>query len=189
MTRVSAPPSKMYWRTRWKQGMEEMVATLPERLLDWMEVLSVYFKEASYHHRKCSRKIASNWRRSEKENKILKSLRISVIGYSISYTWTVEDVSSTSVVFADVPRISRCQLTVLCDFPVLGLWSLRNGYMSSLFPDLLVTWPQLFNLIISFLSSKMGLKTLCRMAVRFKDNVQLLLSRFLVAISSNYYWS
>ena len=31
LTRVSATPSKTYWRTRWDQGTEETVTTLPER--------------------------------------------------------------------------------------------------------------------------------------------------------------
>lgn len=49
------------WRKWWGLCLKEAAP--------WREMFSVYFKEASYHHRKCSRKISSNWRkRMQKKN-------------------------------------------------------------------------------------------------------------------------
>ena len=52
--------------------------------------------------------------------------------------------------FVVILGMFRCQLTVMCDFPILRLWSLRNGCFRFLFPDWLSMWPQLSNLIIFF---------------------------------------
>ena len=84
LTRVSATPSKTYWRTRWDQGIEETVTALPERSCSTGGkcFLCISKKLATNTDKAAERLPATEQKECKGKKKIFKSLKWSIFSIS-----------------------------------------------------------------------------------------------------------
>lgn len=87
-TRVSATPSKTYWRTKWKAGMEETVRTLPERGCSTGGncFLCISKQPATITDSAPERFPATAGKDTKEKSKTKEELDISVVGHNTWYT-------------------------------------------------------------------------------------------------------
>lgn len=116
LTNVSATPSKMYWRIRWKQGMEETVKTLPESSCStWGKCfLCICKKPAIITDNAAERFPATEGEECKRKKKLKTKLEISVTGHTISYTLTLGSVSSTFFCPRDIQLPVNCVVWPSC---------------------------------------------------------------------------